>query len=91
MLNTNDNRRTAESGEEKTYTGYEVLDGCYGTVTGRNRSGAYLELDNGQAAFAYKFANLFPGTRVLCTVLRLPTDLRNMLVSIDHVCSHAFA
>lgn len=75
-----------EYGTEEAYTGFEALDGCYGTVTGRNRSGAYLTLDNGQTAFAYKFANLFPGTRVLCTFLRKPTDLRSALVSIDHVC-----
>lgn len=80
-----------ENNAKDLCTGYEVLDGCYGTVTGRNRSGAYLELENGQTAFAYKFANLLPGSRVLCTVLRKPTPLHNMLVSIDHVCSHAFA
>lgn len=65
--------------------GYERFDGCYGTVIGRCLKGAYLELDNGEQAFAYKFANLFPGTRVLCTVLKQATEGRKMLVSIDSV------
>lgn len=66
-------------------TRYERFDGCYGTVIGRCLKGAYLELDNGEQAFAYKFANLFPGTRVLCTVLKQATEGRRMLVSIDSV------
>ena len=86
MPGINMDRHGVEHSAEETYNGFEAMEGCYGTVTGRNRSGAYLTLDNGQAAFAYKFANLFPGTRVLCTFLRQPTDLRSALVSIDHVC-----
>lgn len=54
--------------------GYERFDGCYGTVVSRCFKGAYLELDNGEQAFAYKFANLFPGTKVLCTVLKQATE-----------------
>lgn len=65
--------------------GYERFDGCYGTVIGRCFKGAFLELDDGEQAFAYKFANLFPGTKVLCTVLRQATEGRKMLVSIDSV------
>ena len=86
MLENKMDHQAVEHSADETYTGFEALEGCYGTVTGRNRSGAYLMLDNGQAAFAYKFANLFPGTRVLCTFLRKPTDLKSALVSIDHVC-----
>lgn len=65
--------------------GYERFDGCYGTVIGRCHKGAYLELDNGEQAFAYKFANLFPSTKVLCTVLKQATADRKMLVSVDSV------
>ncbi len=65
--------------------GYERFDGCYGTVTSRCFRGAYLELDNREQAFAYKFANLFPGTKVLCTVLKQAAEGRRMLVSIDSV------
>ena len=64
---------------------YERFDGCYGEVTGRCKAGAYLTLDNGQEAFAYKFASLLPGTKVLCTVLKMPTEEKRMLVSIDSV------
>ena len=64
---------------------YERYDGCYGVVTGRCRSGAFLTLDNGQEAFAYKFSGLPNGTKVLCTVLRMPTEEKRMLVSIDSV------
>ena len=66
-------------------TGYERFDGCYGTVVSRCLKGAYLELDDGEQAFAYKFGNLFPGTKVLCTVLKQATEDRRMLVSIDSV------
>lgn len=66
-------------------SGYERFDGCYGTVIDRCLKGAYLELDNGEQAFAYKFANLFLGAKVLCTVLKQATEDRRMLVSIDSV------
>lgn len=68
---------------------YERFDGCYGTVIGRCLKGAYLELDNGEEAFAYKFGNLFPGTEVLCTVLRQPQEGKKTLVSIDSVVQYA--
>ena len=64
---------------------YEKYDGCYGEVTGRCSAGAYLRLDNGQEAFAYKFASLLPGTKVICTVLKMPTGDKKMLVSIDSI------
>lgn len=64
---------------------YELFDVCYGEVTGRCKAGALLTLDNGQEAFAYKFASLLPGTKVLCSVIRMPTDEKRMLVSIDSV------
>lgn len=71
--------------------GYDVMDGCYGTVIGSCRKGAFLQLDNGQDAFAYKFANLWPGTKVLCTVRKLAEEGRRMLVTIDSVAHPAYA
>lgn len=61
---------------------HEVMEGCYGKVIGRCQKGTFLELDNGQEAFAYKFVSLFPGTEVLCTVLKQAVDNKKMLVSI---------
>lgn len=75
----------------KTNVSYERFDGCYGEVTSRCKAGAYLMLDNGQRAFAYRFASLLPGTKVLCTVLKMPTDEKRMLVSIDSVGGHSSA
>ncbi len=69
-------------------TKYEPFDGCYGVVTERCRAGAYLLLDDGEEAFAYRFGNLFPGTKVLCTVLREAKEERRMLVSIDSVLKY---
>ena len=77
--------------EEKESQGYEVMDGCYGTVVGRCQKGAFVTLDNGEEAFAYKFANLWPGTKVLCTVLRLADEGRRKLVSIDSVAQYPVA
>lgn len=68
---------------------YEVFDGCFGTVVGRCQKGAYLKLDNGEDAYAYKFASLLPGTKVLCTVLKLAKENRLKLVSIDSVVQYA--
>lgn len=70
-------------------TGYEPFEGCYGTITERCRKGAYLQLDNGEEAFAYKFGNLFPGTKVLCTVLRRPQEGKKTLVSIDSIVQYS--
>lgn len=72
--------------EEIEVQSYEVLDGCYGIVKNRCRKGAFLVLDNGEQAFAYKFGNLLPGTQVLCTVRRLANGDQHMLVTIDSVC-----
>lgn len=74
---------------ETQNTQYDVLDGCFGTVVGRNRKGAYLKLDNGEDAYAHKFGNLLPGSKVLCTVLKLAKEDRLKLVSIDSVVQYA--
>lgn len=71
--------------EENIITGYEPMEGCYGIVIERCRTGAYLQLDNGENAFAYRFGNLRTGTKVLCTVLREPREGKQKLVSIDSV------
>ena len=58
---------------------YDLYDAAYGVVTCCSRSGAYLTLDNGEDAFAYKAANLRPGTKVLCSVTRLAKPDRGWL------------
>lgn len=73
--------------EEKEVQGYEVLDGCYGTVVGRCQKGAFLTLDNGED----KFSNLWPGTKVLCTELRLADEGWRKLVSVDSVAHYPVA
>ena len=77
--------------EEPDVQGYDVWDGCYGIVQNCCRKGAFLALDNGEPAFAYGFSNLWPGTEVLCTVRRLASVDRRMLVTIDAVCYHPTA
>lgn len=72
--------------EDTEVQGYDVLDGCYGIIENCCRKGAFLALDNGEPAFAYSFGNLRPGTEVLCTVRRLASEERRMLVTIDSVC-----
>ena len=69
--------------------GYERWDGCYGEVTGRCACGAYLTLDNGEEAFAYRYANMRPGTKVLCTVWKLATEGKRMVVKVDSVMEYA--
>jgi len=66
---------------------YEVMDGCYGEVTDRCKKGAFIKLDNGEEAFAYKFAGLRPGTKVLCTVLRQASGTLRTLVDVESVTS----
>ena len=39
--------------EEKENQGYEVMDGCYGTVVGRCQKGAFVTLDNGEMKVAF--------------------------------------
>lgn len=68
--------------------GYEKYDGCYGTVTRRCGNNVHLKLDNGQDAFAFKFGSLLPGTKVLCTVYKLATEDKDMVVSIDSVVEY---
>jgi len=64
---------------------YNRSDSCTGTVSGKNSSGVYLTLADGQTAFAYGFTTLRPGMTVYGTVMRRPTSEKDMLVSIDSV------
>ena len=68
---------------------YELMDGCYGTVTGLGIQGAIITLDNGEDAFAYGFANLPIGSKVLCTVTREGSRTLQTEVSVDSVRSYA--
>lgn len=69
---------------------FHVRDGVYGVVTGGCRSGLFVELENGQEAFA-PFGGLHPGTKVLCTVLKKATEKWRVLVAIDSVLTEAAA
>ena len=65
---------------------YEKGDCCYATVVGHNSKGSYLELDNGQGAFAYNAANLRNGTKIICTIARGADAERKALAKLDSIC-----
>lgn len=65
---------------------YEKGDSCYAIITSRSSKGAYLDLDNGQSAFAYGAANLQNGTKILCTVAKPAAIGKRILVRLDSVC-----
>lgn len=65
---------------------YEKGDCCYATITSRNSKGTYLELDNGQSAFAYNAANLRNGVKILCTIVKPATMEKYILVRMDSIC-----
>lgn len=60
----------------------------YGKAVNTCQKGAFLALDTGQEAFAYKFTNLYLWTSVLCMVRRLSDEQRRMLVAIDSVVDY---
>ena len=62
----------------------EVRDSVKGVVAGCSAKGVYLDLENGEGAFA-SFGALPRGTEVFCTILRKPTHRFLTLVSIDSV------
>ena len=62
---------------------YEKFDSCYGTVQCTTHKGAYLQLDNGETAFAYSFNHLNLGDTVLCSIRKPATDDRYATVYID--------
>ena len=63
---------------------YSVKDVVQAVVTSCCSKGVFLDLSNGQKAFAY-FGGLVPGTEVLCTVLKKSTEKWRTLVAIDSV------
>ena len=67
---------------------YERFDSAYGVVTDSCSSGCFLQLDNGETAFAYKFASLRPGTEVLCSIQKIAEGDRFARVSVDSVLSY---
>ena len=67
-----------------------VRDGLYATVRDNCRTGVFLELENGEPAFA-SFGYLKPGQRVFCTVLKKATEHFRTLVSIDSILYESLA
>lgn len=63
---------------------FNVRDGVHAVLIGECKMGLFLELENGQQAFA-SFGSLVPGTEVLCSVLKKSTEKLRVLVSIDAV------
>lgn len=64
---------------------YGVNDGCYGYVKNRIKNGVMVELDNGEVAISWRFGNLFPGTKVLCNVIKLGDGLKKPIIEIESV------
>ena len=64
---------------------YEVNDGCYGYVVNRIKNGVIIELDNGELAVGWRFGNLFPGTKVLCNIIKLGDGIKKPVVNIEAV------
>ena len=64
---------------------YEVNDGCYGYVVNRIKNGVIVELDNGELAVGWRFENLFPGTKVLCNIIKLGDGIKKPVVNIEAV------
>ncbi|MCI8401852.1 MAG: hypothetical protein HFI38_07155 [Lachnospiraceae bacterium] len=62
-------------------------DCCYATVTSRDRRGSYLQLDNGQRAFARGVGNLQNGAKILCTITRSAVDGKRAVARLDSICS----
>ena len=64
---------------------YNVRDGVRAEVTGRCSKGLFLQLENGQEAFAY-FGGISLGAKVLCTVLKKPNrEKGRALVAVDSI------
>ncbi len=64
----------------------ELFDTVTATVTDSCSSGLFLELENGEDAFAY-FGALPSGCKVLCSVTHRATPKKRIRVSIDSVLS----
>lgn len=66
---------------------YQKGDCCYAVITGRNGKGSYLELDNGQKAYAYGIGNLRNNTKIICSITRSAIDGKYALARLDSICS----
>lgn len=71
--------------EALTYE-YAKGDCCYAVVDGHNSRGSYLELDNGQRAFAFNAGNLRNGVRILCTIEKSATAEKSALAKLESIC-----
>ena len=67
-----------------------IRDGLYGTVRDNCRTGVFLDLENGEPAFA-SFGFLKPGQRVFCTVLKKANERFRTFVSIDSILCESVA
>ncbi len=61
-------------------------DCCYAVITSRDSKGSYLELDNGQKAYAYGIGNLSCGTKILCTITRPALGRKRARARLDSIC-----
>lgn len=69
----------------------QVGDSCYAEVTGACKTGIFLRLSDGQAAFSSRMRNLKVGDRVLCMVLELATEGKRIFVETESVVEYAAA
>ena len=67
---------------DKMMNGLYVGDTCCGKVIGAGGKGVYVELENGQTAYAHGIS-LKSGTQVFCSLLRHATEESFAKVSID--------
>ena len=67
---------------------YQRFDSCYGKIIDRCNTGVFVELDNGEIAFARSFHNLKAGSKVLCSVERMGSGYRKPVVTIDSVIKY---
>ena len=77
--------------EMNTKVEYEKFDECYGIIEKEDTKKVYLKLENGEKAFAFNMFNFLPGTKVLCSIKKLASAKKDILVSIDSVVEYAAA
>ena len=64
---------------------YERFDTCLGSVEYKSSYGVYLILENGERAFAHGFTTLPTGSKVWCSIRKLATETKDILVKVDSV------
>ncbi len=64
---------------------FERMSECIGEVLGCCRKGAFIMLEDGEKVFAYQFANLLPGTKVICSLQKPARDNLLPRVAVDSV------